>query len=217
MQKTTSSKQSSFFLSIGQASEYLGVSIDTLRRWEKKGKLKTLRSPGGHRYFRKEDLEKVFGTRYEREETKKQDISEISSINLENLEIEKKEKISPQTIKTQETKTKDYYSDKLNVPRFIKADFPSKFERLLKIEKPEPILSTENLTPTSFVANSSSILQPPQISTETIYKDLSSIKLREKSSIKNIAIIAITVTLIFGAIFLIVLSLQKPEFISPLP
>jgi len=30
-------------LSIGEASEYLGVSIDTLRRWEKKGKIEPMR------------------------------------------------------------------------------------------------------------------------------------------------------------------------------
>lgn len=53
-------------LSIGKASEYLGVSIDTLRRWVKKGKLKSSRSPGGHRYFVKTDLDKVFGKKYQR-------------------------------------------------------------------------------------------------------------------------------------------------------
>ena len=58
-------------LSIGKAAEYLGVSIDTLRRWEEKGRLTTFRSPGGHRYFAVGDLDKVFGTKYERTETKK--------------------------------------------------------------------------------------------------------------------------------------------------
>lgn len=53
-------------MTIGQASEYLGVSIDTLRRWEKKGKLESYRSPGGHRYFKKNDLDSVFGRKYER-------------------------------------------------------------------------------------------------------------------------------------------------------
>src|SRR3990167_5024795 len=53
-------------LSIGQASEFLSVSIDTLRRWEKSGKISALRSPGGHRYFLKTDLEKAFGQKYSR-------------------------------------------------------------------------------------------------------------------------------------------------------
>lgn len=55
-------------LTIGDASEYLGISIDTLRRWEKKGRIEPLRSPGGHRYYKKEDLDGLFGKRYVREE-----------------------------------------------------------------------------------------------------------------------------------------------------
>lgn len=55
-------------ISIGEASSYLGVSIDTLRRWEKRGKITSLRSPGGHRYFEKDKLDEVFGTKYERDE-----------------------------------------------------------------------------------------------------------------------------------------------------
>lgn len=61
--QTQSIKQ---FLSIGEAAEYLGVSIDTLRRWAKAGKISDTRSPGGHRYFRKTDLDNLFNTKYER-------------------------------------------------------------------------------------------------------------------------------------------------------
>ena len=56
-------------LSIGKAAEYLGVSIDTLRRWDKKGRVASLRSPGGHRYFLKRDLDNLFGKKYVREQT----------------------------------------------------------------------------------------------------------------------------------------------------
>lgn len=39
-------------LKINEAANYLGVSIDTLRRWDDKGKLKSLRvSRGDHRYY----------------------------------------------------------------------------------------------------------------------------------------------------------------------
>lgn len=63
-------------LSIGEASEYLGISIDTLRRWDKKEKITSYRSPGGHRYFKKQDLDKLFGKKYERsEETKPRKIN----------------------------------------------------------------------------------------------------------------------------------------------
>ena len=44
-------------LTIKEAAEFLGVSIDTLRRWDAKGKLKAVRSSGGHRYYSKELLE----------------------------------------------------------------------------------------------------------------------------------------------------------------
>ncbi len=55
-------------LNIGTAAEYLGISIDTLRRWEKKGRIQPLRSPGGHRYYSKSNLDALFGKRYTRDE-----------------------------------------------------------------------------------------------------------------------------------------------------
>lgn len=43
---------------IGQAAEYLGVSLNTLRRWDESGKLVAIRKEGGtHRYYRERDLE----------------------------------------------------------------------------------------------------------------------------------------------------------------
>lgn len=45
-------------LTIGQAAEYLGVALNTLRRWDKNGKLVAIRKDGGtHRYYRESDLE----------------------------------------------------------------------------------------------------------------------------------------------------------------
>lgn len=67
MQKVNLVKDRHNLLSIGEASEYLGISIDTLRRWEKKEKIKAYRSPGGHRYFKKDELDNLFGRKYERE------------------------------------------------------------------------------------------------------------------------------------------------------
>jgi DNA (cytosine-5)-methyltransferase 1 len=46
-------------LSIAHASEYLGVSFDTIRRWEKKGLVKTQRSEQGHRLFSVKELERL--------------------------------------------------------------------------------------------------------------------------------------------------------------
>ncbi|HEY4525952.1 MAG TPA: helix-turn-helix domain-containing protein [Candidatus Paceibacterota bacterium] len=45
-------------LTIGQAAEYLGVSLNTLRRWDESGKLVAIKKGGGtHRYYRERDLE----------------------------------------------------------------------------------------------------------------------------------------------------------------
>lgn len=47
------------FLKIGQAAKVLGVHIDTLRRWEKAGKIQTFRTPGGTRLYSIENLQKA--------------------------------------------------------------------------------------------------------------------------------------------------------------
>lgn len=45
-------------LTITEAAEILGVSLDTLRRWDKSGKLVAIRKDGGtHRYYCEKDLE----------------------------------------------------------------------------------------------------------------------------------------------------------------
>jgi len=45
-------------LTIGQAAEYLGVSLNTLRRWDESGKLIAIKKGGGtHRYYLEKDLE----------------------------------------------------------------------------------------------------------------------------------------------------------------
>lgn len=48
------------WLSLNEASGYLRISKDTLRRWEREKILKSHRSPTNRRYYRKEDLANVF-------------------------------------------------------------------------------------------------------------------------------------------------------------
>jgi excisionase family DNA binding protein len=43
-------------ITIREASDLLGVSVKTLRRWEQQGKIASIRTLGGHRRFRQEDL-----------------------------------------------------------------------------------------------------------------------------------------------------------------
>ncbi|MDD3481228.1 MAG: helix-turn-helix domain-containing protein [Patescibacteria group bacterium] len=45
-------------LSIGEAAKELGVSITTLRRWDANGKLPSIKSSGGHRYYDRDNLVK---------------------------------------------------------------------------------------------------------------------------------------------------------------
>ncbi len=50
-------------LSISEAARYLGVFPLTLRNWEKKGMLKAFRTLGGHRRFKKSDLDKIINSK----------------------------------------------------------------------------------------------------------------------------------------------------------
>jgi putative resolvase len=49
-------------LTIGQVSEILGVSDETLRNWDRDGSLPSVKTKGGHRRWRKSDVDKFIGT-----------------------------------------------------------------------------------------------------------------------------------------------------------
>lgn len=51
------------FLSTGDAARRLGVAPDTVRLWERNGCLPAMRTAGGIRLFRREDVEKVAAER----------------------------------------------------------------------------------------------------------------------------------------------------------
>lgn len=46
-------------VSIGEAGRILGVSADTLRRWGDAGRLKVVRTLGGQRRFRRDEIESL--------------------------------------------------------------------------------------------------------------------------------------------------------------
>lgn len=48
---------------IGQAAQMLGVTVDTLRVWESKGKITSRRLPSGHRRYVRSDVENLVTTR----------------------------------------------------------------------------------------------------------------------------------------------------------
>ena len=43
-------------ISIGELAELKAVSVDTIRRWEKEGKITSVRTEGGHRRYRLADF-----------------------------------------------------------------------------------------------------------------------------------------------------------------
>ena len=55
---------------IGQAAELLGVSVETLRRWEADGKLRTRRSAGGQRVVASTEITRLRAQRWKRDATR---------------------------------------------------------------------------------------------------------------------------------------------------
>lgn len=43
-------------LPVGAAAALIGISTDTLRRWEKSGRISSVRTPTGHRRFLRKDV-----------------------------------------------------------------------------------------------------------------------------------------------------------------
>jgi molybdopterin-binding protein len=50
-------------LRVGQAAEMLGVSVETLRRWETEGRLRTERSDGGQRLIEIDEVSRLLDER----------------------------------------------------------------------------------------------------------------------------------------------------------
>tara|TARA_Y100000310_G_scaffold242079_1_gene246239 strand:+ start:2416 stop:2592 length:177 start_codon:yes stop_codon:yes gene_type:complete len=47
-------------INISKAAKILGVSLVTLRQWEKDGKISSFRTPGGHRRYDISSIEKIY-------------------------------------------------------------------------------------------------------------------------------------------------------------
>ena len=45
------------WMTLGQAAKFLGVAQSTIRKWSDDGKVPAFYTPGGHRRFRRADLE----------------------------------------------------------------------------------------------------------------------------------------------------------------
>ena len=49
-------------ISIGKAASLLGVHPDTLRNWEKSGKIQVYRTPGNHRRYSLDELKNLLSS-----------------------------------------------------------------------------------------------------------------------------------------------------------
>src|SRR5438309_8468540 len=45
------------WITLGQAAKYLGVAQSTIRKWSDQGRVPAFYTPGGHRRYRRHDLE----------------------------------------------------------------------------------------------------------------------------------------------------------------
>lgn len=50
------------WVTLGEAAKILGVAQSTVRKWADQGQLETFRTPGGHRRFRRGDLDNLTNT-----------------------------------------------------------------------------------------------------------------------------------------------------------
>jgi excisionase family DNA binding protein len=74
------------FLQIGDAAEYVGVSTQTLRRWDSEGRLSAVRRPGNnYRYYRRGDLE-PFRLEYRRAADAVADPGKLFQVATANIE-----------------------------------------------------------------------------------------------------------------------------------
>ena len=202
-------------LSIGKAAKYLGVSVDTLRRWERKGRLTPERSPGGHRYFKKEGLEKLFDKKYSRDTLPKVEIQQSTP--------------SPSFDTTQLIQTaKPSYTEfpiKADRPKIVVEEETQQQIQMPTMEKPET-LKTEVTVPTQTETQSpvsSTYVSTP--STQNLSPEMQErLKViladnQENSSMttfQKAAIIGLTIFVVLDVV-LVYLWYTSIRIISPIP
>ncbi len=59
---TRAAQRTPDWLTLGQAAKYLGVAQSTIRKWSDGGRLPAFYTPGGHRRFRRADLDSFVGS-----------------------------------------------------------------------------------------------------------------------------------------------------------
>ena len=199
MQRSASSGKK--LLSIGEASEYLGVSIDTLRRWEKKGRIEPRRSPGGHRYFDKKDLDDLFGQRYTRDEETQRRKTKKKKLGLSP---EKKSEEKKETSKVEITYQER--SELIILDRHVR-EFDIPQVNPIRIIQDKPLLSPYE----AYISQQNvSVLTPPQV-IETQQNN------QPKPNTTQIIIFVLILFFILAVFFVIWLWSTSGKVLSPIP
>lgn len=227
-------------LNIGTASEYLGISIDTLRRWEKKGRIKPLRSPGGHRYYSKANLDDLFGKRYTRdEETLRRTDEELGKMvpqeqpitpSTPAAEIQtKEENIQPAPQVPQENMQSTAVPEIPKMypyPEDPRLTAPSTEEQLPVSNLLHPIENQPkegvSVGPTPLQTADVNVLIPKKddniLTEEEIEKRINTIiRKEEKKSVTNVVLGIFALILLIANIFLVYVWFTTSRIASPLP
>jgi len=225
---------------IGQAAEYLGVSIDTLRRWEKKGRVEAFRSPGGHRYYERDDLDKLFGKKYVHEEKPlKEEIEKpepvVKQVVTEELPeppvsvpVEPAPYIPPEPIIEIQPPTPPIPSRIITIPEVAPIQIARKIEEPVESTHPIvyppqiPVPNVQNNVPIpspdrSFLVPQLSPLKEPVRNERSVISHPQS-KGNSKETIQVIIIITVLALVIILAIILVIMMVKSSQSVlSPSP
>lgn len=214
-------------LSIGEASEYLGISIDTLRRWEKKGRIQPYRSPGGHRYFSRRDLDELFGRKYERDpETKPRQISkdQEQTIKEPKDEVSSIPKIASEVPEILDNPLSDIPPELLRPSRYVEIPSPAPIRIIRETYQEEVSVEVSKDNPPEM--EKASILTPPADISTPVLSDQEVIKPKVESSDQKEVFVSQKVAITLTVILTVIISLgalsfflwQKSKIIlSPIP
>ena len=112
------------YIPISEAAKFLGVSLDTLRRWDKSGSLKSKRLDGKNRYYALEDLKKNISNR-------PLSISEVSKkFNISSTTLRRLE--ARGVIKPSRNKAGERVFDSVTIESFINSPYFQRKKHTLK-------------------------------------------------------------------------------------
>lgn len=236
MQNIAVDVSNKYLLSIGEASEYLGVSIDTLRRWNKKGKIESYRSPGNHRYFKKQDLDGLFDRKYEREKeikprkTRERPIEEITK--KPSFKAEEMTSITNLISDHEAVKILDREPKVVNIPpaqtikiinrkRYSMTEIQDSKEQTITqgyevSQQTESILTPPRLANNQVREEKSETIEDTHIQEPEIPQKDVNVK-KQKITAKTIMIMLITLILLIAAVVSLILLLSPQKILSPIP